>query len=134
MDPNTFFHGKINIYLSKAPEDRDLIQSAKKSRIERIGTGMQFTEYEMLFITARGPITMPNRVLIQFAHPALQKSRVNRRLIAAVQNLENVTINDLYEEYPGFLRERAARTGVAARATTSSSSSILFTGTAALPY
>jgi glutathione-regulated potassium-efflux system ancillary protein KefG len=45
---------------------------------------------------------MANRVLIQFAHPALQKSRVNRRLIAAVQNLENVTINDLYEEYPDF--------------------------------
>jgi glutathione-regulated potassium-efflux system ancillary protein KefG len=45
---------------------------------------------------------MANRVLIQFAHPALQKSRINRRLIAAVQNLENVTINDLYEEYPDF--------------------------------
>jgi glutathione-regulated potassium-efflux system ancillary protein KefG len=45
---------------------------------------------------------MANRVLIQFAHPALQKSRVNARLIAAVRNLENVTINDLYEEYPDF--------------------------------
>jgi glutathione-regulated potassium-efflux system ancillary protein KefG len=45
---------------------------------------------------------MAKRVLILFAHPALQKSRVNRRLIAAVQNLENVTINDLYEEYPDF--------------------------------
>jgi glutathione-regulated potassium-efflux system ancillary protein KefG len=45
---------------------------------------------------------MANRVLILFAHPALQKSRVNRRLIAAVRNLENVTINDLYEEYPDF--------------------------------
>ena len=29
MSPNTFFHGKINIYLSKEPEERDLIQSAK---------------------------------------------------------------------------------------------------------
>jgi glutathione-regulated potassium-efflux system ancillary protein KefG len=45
---------------------------------------------------------MAKRVLIQFAHPALQKSRVNRRLIAAVQDLESVTINDLYEEYPDF--------------------------------
>jgi glutathione-regulated potassium-efflux system ancillary protein KefG len=43
---------------------------------------------------------MANRVLILFAHPALQKSRVNRRLIAAVRDLENVTVNDLYEEYP----------------------------------
>jgi len=40
---------------------------------------------------------MTSRVLILFAHPALEKSRVNQRLIAAVQNLENVTINDLYE-------------------------------------
>jgi glutathione-regulated potassium-efflux system ancillary protein KefG len=45
---------------------------------------------------------MAARVLILFAHPALEKSRVNRRLIAAVQNLEDVTINDLYEEYPDF--------------------------------
>jgi glutathione-regulated potassium-efflux system ancillary protein KefG len=45
---------------------------------------------------------MTNRVLILFSHPALQKSRVNRRLIAAVQNMDNVTINDLYEEYPDF--------------------------------
>jgi len=45
---------------------------------------------------------MAKRVLILFAHPALQKSRVNRRLIAAVHDLENVTINDLYEEYPDF--------------------------------
>jgi glutathione-regulated potassium-efflux system ancillary protein KefG len=45
---------------------------------------------------------MAKRVLIQFAHPALQKSRVNRKLIAAVGNLEDVTINDLYEEYPDF--------------------------------
>ena len=45
---------------------------------------------------------MANRVLILFAHPAFQKSRVNRRLIAAVRNMESVTINDLYEEYPDF--------------------------------
>jgi glutathione-regulated potassium-efflux system ancillary protein KefG len=45
---------------------------------------------------------MPHRVLILFAHPALQKSRVNRSLIATVRTLENVTINDLYEEYPDF--------------------------------
>jgi glutathione-regulated potassium-efflux system ancillary protein KefG len=45
---------------------------------------------------------MAKRILILFAHPALQKSKVNRRLIAAVQNMENVTINDLYEEYPDF--------------------------------
>ena len=42
------------------------------------------------------------RVLILFAHPALHKSRVNRRLAAAVRHLEGVTFHDLYEEYPDF--------------------------------
>lgn len=40
------------------------------------------------------------RVLILFAHPALEKSRVNRALIRSVQGLEGVTFHDLYEEYP----------------------------------
>jgi glutathione-regulated potassium-efflux system ancillary protein KefG len=42
------------------------------------------------------------RILIQFAHPVLEKSRVNRRLIAAVESLDFVTVNDLYEQYPDF--------------------------------
>jgi glutathione-regulated potassium-efflux system ancillary protein KefG len=45
---------------------------------------------------------MSLRVLILFAHPAFQKSRINRRLLRAVQGLENVRIHDLYEEYPDF--------------------------------
>lgn len=45
---------------------------------------------------------MPGRVLILFAHPAPHKSRINRRLVASVRELENVTVNDLYEEYPTF--------------------------------
>lgn len=44
---------------------------------------------------------MPS-VLILFAHPALEKSRVNRRLLNAVTGLDGVTINDLYDEYPEF--------------------------------
>lgn len=43
-----------------------------------------------------------NRILILFAHPALEKSRVNRRLIAAIRDLPGVTFHDLYEEYPDF--------------------------------
>jgi glutathione-regulated potassium-efflux system ancillary protein KefG len=43
-----------------------------------------------------------NRVLILFAHPALQKSRINRVLISAVQDLDSVTFHDLYEAYPEF--------------------------------
>jgi glutathione-regulated potassium-efflux system ancillary protein KefG len=44
----------------------------------------------------------PNQILILFAHPALEKSRVNRRLIRAVQGLDAVYIHDLYETYPTF--------------------------------
>ena len=43
-----------------------------------------------------------NRILILFAHPALQKSRINRVLISAVQDIEAVTFHDLYEAYPEF--------------------------------
>ncbi len=43
-----------------------------------------------------------NRVLILFAHPALEKSRVNRHLIQAVRELDAVTVHDLYEAYPDF--------------------------------
>jgi len=42
------------------------------------------------------------RVLILFAHPALERSRVNRPLAAAVRGLAGVTFHDLYEAYPDF--------------------------------
>jgi glutathione-regulated potassium-efflux system ancillary protein KefG len=41
------------------------------------------------------------RILVLFAHPALEKSRVNRRLIAD-SAASAVTFNDLYEHYPDF--------------------------------
>jgi glutathione-regulated potassium-efflux system ancillary protein KefG len=40
------------------------------------------------------------RVLVLFAHPVLERSRVNRRLLDGIRNLEGVMIRDLYEEYP----------------------------------
>ncbi len=40
------------------------------------------------------------RVLLLFAHPVLERSRVNRRLLEAVRDLEGVTVHDLYETYP----------------------------------
>jgi glutathione-regulated potassium-efflux system ancillary protein KefG len=43
-----------------------------------------------------------SRVLILFAHPALEKSRVNRRLVETVRGLQGVTFQDLYEAYPDF--------------------------------
>lgn len=43
------------------------------------------------------------RVLILFAHPALQKSRVNQELIRRIPDRPDVTFVDLYEEYPDFM-------------------------------
>ena len=42
------------------------------------------------------------KVLLLFAHPALHKSRLNRRMIERVRNLEGVTFQDLYAMYPEF--------------------------------
>ncbi len=42
------------------------------------------------------------RILILFAHPALQRSRVNIRLAEAARDVPGVTFHDLYEEYPDF--------------------------------
>ncbi|MCW3093548.1 MAG: oxidoreductase [Ferruginibacter sp.] len=40
------------------------------------------------------------KILILFAHPALEKSRVHKRLIRPVKQLENVSLHDLYQVYP----------------------------------
>jgi glutathione-regulated potassium-efflux system ancillary protein KefG len=41
-------------------------------------------------------------VLVLFAHPAIQNSRVHRRFARAIRDLEGVTFHDLYEAYPDF--------------------------------
>ncbi len=40
------------------------------------------------------------KILILFAHPAMQKSRVNKRLIEPLSKVEGVTFHDLYDSYP----------------------------------
>ncbi len=42
------------------------------------------------------------KILIQFAHPMLEKSRVQRALLERAQSVPTVTVRDLYEEYPDF--------------------------------
>jgi glutathione-regulated potassium-efflux system ancillary protein KefG len=42
------------------------------------------------------------RILILFAHPVLEKSRVQQVLLAAAYGMPDVTVNDLYEQYPAF--------------------------------
>jgi len=42
------------------------------------------------------------KVLVLFAHPAFQKSRVNRVMVEQVRTLSGVQFHDLYEAYPEF--------------------------------
>ncbi len=42
------------------------------------------------------------KVLIQFAHPLLEKSRVQIQLLRQAKLIKGITINDLYEYYPDF--------------------------------
>jgi glutathione-regulated potassium-efflux system ancillary protein KefG len=41
-------------------------------------------------------------ILIIFAHPLLEKSRLHTRLIEVIADLPWITINDLYQNYPDF--------------------------------
>ncbi len=42
------------------------------------------------------------KILIIFAHPAIQKSRMHQRLIQSTKDMKAVTLNNLYENYPDF--------------------------------
>lgn len=42
------------------------------------------------------------KIMILFAHPAYHKSYINRQLMEGIRNLEGITVNDLYENYPDF--------------------------------
>lgn len=42
------------------------------------------------------------RVLILFAHPKFERSRINKALISSIDQTSDVTIHDLYEKYPDF--------------------------------
>ncbi len=43
-----------------------------------------------------------NKILILFAHPAFEQSKVHRVLMGEIEQLKGVTIHDLYEQYPDF--------------------------------
>lgn len=42
------------------------------------------------------------KILILFAHPAFQKSRINIRLTDGISEIEGITFRDLYQVYPDF--------------------------------
>jgi glutathione-regulated potassium-efflux system ancillary protein KefG len=43
-----------------------------------------------------------NKILILFAHPAFERSRVHKSLIETISALNGITVHDLYENYPEF--------------------------------
>ena len=42
------------------------------------------------------------KILVIFAHPAYERSRVHKALINAITGMEGLMIHDLYENYPEF--------------------------------
>lgn len=44
----------------------------------------------------------PQKILILFAHPSIEQSRVNIKLIEPLNKINNITFHDLYETYPDF--------------------------------
>jgi glutathione-regulated potassium-efflux system ancillary protein KefG len=44
-----------------------------------------------------------NKVLVLFAHPVFQTSLINKSLISAIPDTDQITFHDLYETYPNFL-------------------------------
>jgi len=42
------------------------------------------------------------KILLQFAHPLLEKSRVQKLMLKQARLIPGITINDLYEQYPDF--------------------------------
>src|SRR5688572_29654923 len=42
------------------------------------------------------------KILILFAHPRLEKSKINILLLEQLSGIPNITFHDLYEEYPDF--------------------------------
>lgn len=47
-------------------------------------------------------MTSSPNIIVILAHASLHHSRVNRRLAQAAKALSNVTVHDLYENYPDF--------------------------------
>jgi glutathione-regulated potassium-efflux system ancillary protein KefG len=50
----------------------------------------------------KGNPMLSQRILILFAHPNFNQSKINRRLVEPLKKLEQVTFHDLYEAYPDF--------------------------------
>jgi glutathione-regulated potassium-efflux system ancillary protein KefF len=54
------------------------------------------------------PHSPPADILVIVAHPSLEQSRANRRLMQAARNVPGVQVRDLYALYPDYLIDVAA--------------------------
>jgi len=45
---------------------------------------------------------MPRKLLVLFAHPSLERSEVNAQLLQVSRTIDQVTVVDLYAEYPTY--------------------------------
>lgn len=67
---------------------------------------MDFICIEFLKLSAlrfiQNTIHTMKKILVLFAHPAFHKSRINKMLVEKIIDLEGVTVNNLYEQYPDF--------------------------------
>jgi glutathione-regulated potassium-efflux system ancillary protein KefF len=66
--------------------------------------------------TAPSTVTAP-RVLVLVAHPQMEQSRANRKLMRAAQALPGVQVRDLYALYPDYLVDAQAEQAALAAAT-----------------
>ncbi len=54
----------------------------------------------LYFLLGRLKDIILNKILILFAHPAFQKSRINKILVQGLKDMEGITFHDLYQLYP----------------------------------
>ena len=64
------------------------------------GKGRLLFKVNQWAANAPKPVKMANRILILFAHPALEKSRVQKAMLRHARQVPGVTITDLYQQYP----------------------------------
>jgi glutathione-regulated potassium-efflux system ancillary protein KefG len=55
-----------------------------------------------LFIFALNSHDGPMKVLVLFAHPKMSDSIAQKEMLSRIQNLDGITIHDLYAAYPDF--------------------------------
>lgn len=58
--------------------------------------------------SALTPASPAATVLVLVAHPALEQSRINRRLLQAIPASARIAVHDLYARYPDYLIDVAA--------------------------